>query len=307
MAELLNISPDDIQISSTEKSYKNYSRIPKRKRKKLWTIYKGNVFKLIEYIEPFVLLDLYPEKMEYKQKQIKGIVSRKDYFMEPKNSEVKKILVVGDWLVDEHWVTGIHRSPTSSRTGQAHYRVLQNTQSTIQSLCGAGQTASILYQAKCDSKDLCEVIGSGVWHQEDTNSLTAMLDPKTVEGWTHHRLIHSNIKKSIAATLIHLCELVGKAQSVNYGTTRIMRIYQHTGDKINLIQRIDWEMPIPNGKDRWITEEDKLARDKLKDLICSTKTHELDAVVIKDMCKGVVSSTLINWLAETRGTVNVFV
>jgi|WetSurMetagenome_2_1015567.scaffolds.fasta_scaffold30767_3 hypothetical protein len=41
-------------------------------------------------------------------------------------NRVKRILVVGDWIVDEHWVTGIHRSPTSSRTGQTHRRALHS-------------------------------------------------------------------------------------------------------------------------------------------------------------------------------------
>ena len=55
---------------------------------------------------------------------------------------------------------------------------------------------------------------------------------------------------------MNLGDLVEKPQPVNYGTTRIMRIYQHTGAKINLIQRIDWEIQIPNGKDKWVTKED---------------------------------------------------
>jgi len=213
-------------------------------------------------------------------------------------NNIKKILIVGDWLVDEHWVTGIHRSPTSSRTGQAHHRVLQNTQSTIQALCGAGQTASILHQTKHGSDAFCKIIGLGVWHKDDTERLASMLDPKSVKGYTHHRITHSkdNTNNS-AATLVNLGDLVEKPQPVNYGTTRIMRIYQHTGAKINLIQRIDWEIQIPNGKDKWVTKEDNLKISKLKDELQNAHVHDIDAIVIKDMCKGVVSSQLIEWLA----------
>jgi hypothetical protein len=64
------------------------------------------------------------------------------------DQKAKKILVVGDWFVDEHWVMGVHRSATSSRTGHAHYRALHNMSSTVQSFCGAGLTASLLYQVK---------------------------------------------------------------------------------------------------------------------------------------------------------------
>ena len=219
-------------------------------------------------------------------------------FLSMSKNNIKKILIVGDWLVDEHWVTGIHRSPTSSRTGQAHHRVLQNTQSTIQALCGAGQTASILHQTKHGSDAFCKIIGLGVWHKDDTERLASMLDPKSVKGYTHHRITHSkdNTNNS-AATLVNLGDLVEKPQPVNYGTTRIMRIYQHTGAKINLIQRIDWEIQIPNGKDKWVTKEDNLKISKLKDELQNAHVHDIDAIVIKDMCKGVVSSQLIEWLA----------
>lgn len=217
-------------------------------------------------------------------------------------NDIKKILIVGDWLVDEHWVTGIHRSPTSSRTGQTHYRVLQLPDSTIMSLCGAGQTASILHQTKYGDKDFCKIIGLGVWHKDDTETLASMLDPKSVKGYTHHRITHSKVDtNNNAAILINLGDLVEKTSSVNYGTTRIMRIYQHTGAKINLLQRIDWEIQIPDGKDKWITEADKLNNDKLKQKLKEVHIRnidEIDAIVIKDMCKGMVSYEFIDWLAN---------
>ncbi len=42
----------------------------------------------------------------------------------PSNPSKRIVLVVGDWFVDEHWVCGVHRSATGSRTGQAHFRAL---------------------------------------------------------------------------------------------------------------------------------------------------------------------------------------
>src|ERR1700737_2028857 len=107
---------------------------------------------------------------------------------EPVPFEPKKILIVGDWVVDEHWVIGVHRSPTSSRTGQSHYRALHHSGSTVESLCGAGRTASILDQVRFQGKDFSKIIGVGLWHQDDTDVLTAMLDPQCSTRKTPHQL-----------------------------------------------------------------------------------------------------------------------
>ncbi len=100
----------------------------------------------------------------------------------------RRILIVGDWLVDEHWVTGIHRTPTSSRAGQTHSRALHSLNSTVAALCGAGQTASILYQAKFAGTPFCEIIGLGLWHEKDTEALAAMLDSCSSRKQTPHRI-----------------------------------------------------------------------------------------------------------------------
>ena len=55
-----------------------------------------------------------------------------------------KVLVLGDWVIDEHWIIGEHRAPTAARKGGAHYRALHRLNSTIRVTHCAGLTASIL-------------------------------------------------------------------------------------------------------------------------------------------------------------------
>src|SRR5205823_9511563 len=90
------------------------------------------------------------------------------------------MLVVGDWLVDEHWVVGKHRARSSSRTGHNHSRALHQDQCSVYSLCGAGQVATILHQAKSGARRAFETYGIGMWYHTDqeTSALTAMLDPE---------------------------------------------------------------------------------------------------------------------------------
>src|SRR5947207_8697463 len=64
--------------------------------------------------------------------------------MEPALVPQIRILVVGDCVVDEHWITGQHRTTTGSRTSDDYSRVLNSTVSNMTSLCGAGLVASIL-------------------------------------------------------------------------------------------------------------------------------------------------------------------
>src|SRR5256885_402470 len=78
------------------------------------------------------------------------------------------ILVVGDWVVDEHWVAGDHRSASSSRTGITHTRALHDPTCSVRSLCGAGQVATILHQARFTPKTIRRIYGVGLWHPDDS-------------------------------------------------------------------------------------------------------------------------------------------
>lgn len=228
------------------------------------------------------------------------------------SSEIKKILVVGDWVVDEHWVTGIHRSPTASRTGKAYYRSLHDEESTVQALCAAGQTASILNKAKRRQTErtlnqFCEIMGIGMWHHDDTDTLASMLEISNLKGKTPHRVSSPNITKTSSANLFNLGELLPTDSERRYphGTTHVIRIYQNTGAKIELLQRIDWELPFPSNQRSWIKDENTLNDKELLKKFLNNK--QVNAIVIKDICKGVVSSALVRWLASKYQNIPWFI
>jgi len=135
------------------------------------------------------------------------------------SSVLKKILVVGDWLVDEHWVTGVHRSSSSSRTGHAHYRALHNLESTVQSFCGAGRSASLLYQVKKRGRRLFSIYGLGLWHERDTDHLKEMFDFKRLRGKTLFRLNHDKPVVPEDVELINLLPLLNEEERTKICTT----------------------------------------------------------------------------------------
>src|SRR5580693_1800006 len=127
-----------------------------------------------------------------------------------------KILIVGDWVIDEHWITSIHRSKTRSRTGKVHHRSIQRPEDCILTLAGAGKTTSILNQAFADLqtkeayyRELDEatkrrgdtevqrrpalhtsrfqLISAGIWHPKDERTLAHLLAPENAKGQTHFR------------------------------------------------------------------------------------------------------------------------
>ena len=61
-------------------------------------------------------------------------------------SESFRVLVVGDWIVDENWILVKHDSDTSAHVGRIHYRSLvDRVDAQILNLCGAGLVARSFY------------------------------------------------------------------------------------------------------------------------------------------------------------------
>jgi hypothetical protein len=60
----------------------------------------------------------------------------------------QKILIVGDWFVDEYWFLARHHSTTSRHTGPLHYRIISKKEESVRDLCGAGVIARMLYQLR---------------------------------------------------------------------------------------------------------------------------------------------------------------
>lgn len=207
---------------------------------------------------------------------------------------VPTILVVGDWVVDEHWVTGVHRSPTSSRTGTSHIRALHRPASSVQSLCAAGRSASILTRALINGSRFCDLIGLGLWADGDTDELAARLDPAQLQGRTPHQITHPKGKSQPRVALFNMGEslssLCDPGSRPPYGTNRVIRIYQQTGARIDLINRIDWELPYDFDAEVWDGDPVKAIPSGLHDI---AKSASVDAILVKDICKGVVCPGLI--------------
>ncbi|MCP4201223.1 MAG: ATP-binding protein [bacterium] len=196
----------------------------------------------------------------------------------------RKVLVVGDWFVDDHWVAGEHRSSTSSRIGKRHLRSLQSKESATESLCGAGRTASVLVSAEF------RVSGVGICAEADEAVLLALLDsdqlanrnPHTLQRWADARK-----PKGIEFTNL------GSKKS---GTSRAIRIYEREGANVVLTARFDWETQVPKQLD-------------LQPLIrlIRKEGQDIEAVVIKDLGKGLVRTKLVRVLAGDLSSVPWFV
>lgn len=204
------------------------------------------------------------------------------------------VLVVGDWLVDEHWVVGKHRSATSSRTGSDHSRALHAETCSVRSLCGAGQVATILHQAHWQGATLFDVIGVGIWHPEDSKALAAMLDPEFNVGRTPHRLSGDLHSREIGdVPFVELYNLAGTPNQrvVDAGTTRVIRIYQNTPRGMALRQRLDWELPLSDAALRNMYSGIQTTLAGLW-----KKREEVRHILVKDLRKGAVDKKLVEAL-----------
>ncbi|MGD2110601.1 MAG: AAA family ATPase, partial [Phycisphaerae bacterium] len=108
-------------------------------------------------------------------------------------------LVIGDWVVDEHWRTGIHRSETASRTGDHHLRSLHGVYSSVISLGGAGHLAALLHETRIDEDSPFNVIGVGLWNLFDTETLRRLFHTNWLAQVTPYRLsaFHENGRRDV--------------------------------------------------------------------------------------------------------------
>ncbi len=210
------------------------------------------------------------------------------------------ILVVGDWIVEEHWIVGEHRWPSSARTALRHTRALQDKDGSVRSLCGAGQVATILHQA-CDAtgRRIANVLGLGLWHPEDTTALANMLDPIQNQGKTPHSICHKENAK-LGKDILY--NLAGSKLSEGIGTTRVFKIYVQIGDSVDLVHRVDWELH----------EQGQNSADKLGGLAALEASAVngkplISNIVVNDLCKGAVTAELIDGLSARFPDANWFI
>ncbi|NOT00500.1 MAG: ATP-binding protein [Phycisphaerales bacterium] len=244
-----------------------------------------------------------------------------------KKAEKKRVLVVGDWCVDEHWILGEHRLPSAVRTGKRHYRALHQLNSTVRVISGAGLTCSMLQQAKDQRGErLFDVFSAGIWHERDTGYLRQLLEPHQGKGDTHFNLVHYTEPSpgpganTEDGTLFNLAGIVEPLQieslkssaptstpyEYRFGTTRIIRLYANSGEDTEQISRVDWEVAPPGkepGKLAWFPpgpletsgQIDRECLGRFRDFLKSANPHVL---VVEDLGKGVVCDAFVKWLVD---------
>jgi ATPase family associated with various cellular activities (AAA) len=225
------------------------------------------------------------------------------------------VLIVGDWFVDEHWVFGLHRSPSSSRTGSAHYRALNPVWNEVRAFCGAGRSAFFLHHVrKGKDRFFPSILGLGFWHRKDTEALKALFAPDnqthspyrladrvtgpSPEGIDLINLNNSFLEKkgpSLKKNPLQNRSPSAHKKEVDF-TDRIIRIYRQGNDGRYWYERFDWEprrRPV-----HWKPEQLEHLTAKIKKAL-GKKTVSI--VIIKDLLKDVVNPQIVGWLANDLG------
>ena len=244
----------------------------------------------------------------------------------------KRILLVGDWVIDDNWVVGSHKSDLSTGVGEQYYRSLHQPGNVVRKFCGAGRVGSLIRHGAI-SDTFVDVTGLGLWHPDDQNLLKAMFVPSNMYGNSPYSLSSGNNDKQLAdsvdrVTLVNLDPLLkaaGVSRAVTnplsdeeiarhiavapqqyiaaHGTTRVFRVCQQSGSRLEQLNRIDWECSAPKQPNRppeWISDavasDVKLTHEWFKLLPGDVGDTPFDAVVLKDLGKGVISSGLLTAL-----------
>ena len=207
---------------------------------------------------------------------------------------MKNILVVGDWVVDEHWIVGRHRSTTASRRGDEHYHALHDLDSGVEALCGAGLVASLLSAAELDRNRAFTVHGIGAWHPADERELATMLLHSGLDKRNPYRVNRERSSQKAVVRLHNVCDEADKP-----GTTRVIRVYLEP--EMKHLYRLDWEQTPPadpaSHRLNWIQNASQATKWwKRRQALNGFRP---DAIVVKDLVKGVISDALIERLVKS--------
>jgi len=145
-------------------------------------------------------------------------------------------------------------------------------------LCGAGHIARTIHQFATDEKIDLKLHGLGSWHSDDEALIGHLLQTSTCSV----NKISFTINPKLADNLPNI-PLINLGLST--GTVRVVRLFHDQNSGIEQICRIDWESLSPRSAD---ISKDLTAR--------FPSTDQVQYVVVHDMEKGSVSSSLIREL-----------
>lgn len=100
----------------------------------------------------------------------------------------RKVIVVGDWVLDENWTVAPHQSSTSTEPLEIHYRSVVPRDGGVYGFCGAGRVARVLdwmNRWKCDKGKAVrvdtgpqiDIVGLGLWAMGDQPYLQRLFVP----------------------------------------------------------------------------------------------------------------------------------
>jgi hypothetical protein len=217
-----------------------------------------------------------------------------------------RILVVGDWFVDENWIVTTESVPTSAHVGRRQYRSrVEDPDAQILSLCGAGGVASLFHGLGAGSagRPGVELYGLGLWDPRDTPFLAALFDPQPVVGQTPLTLagmgwqcaapaptsgVASHQSRDCMVCNRKPCARMATLAPEGAGTWRVVRVYQRVGHEAPLLlNRYDWEIRKPpppgdNQRKKW--------EKRLQDW------PAMDVIIAVDHDKGALSVELVKIL-----------
>lgn len=200
----------------------------------------------------------------------------------------RTILIFGDWVVDEYWFLVRHHSEISSHTGFVHYRIASRPEEIVSDLCGAGHVARTLYTLRREVRSRYKICGLGSWADSDTSLLRHLIHSHAKDNDCQAASANFRLKENVcrrAPARLRLSPLFD-----NDPTTRVVRLYHQEDGGLQQINRIDWEID-PHQKQ---TKEREVNWHGLG----LPEAEEVDAVVVHDLRKGVVTPRRIQQLKD---------
>jgi len=231
-----------------------------------------------------------------------------------------KIIIIGDWFIDENWIVSNQELYHASQPGDVHYRLLHNkANQRIISLGGAAVLVEVLRHYF--SQDKCDIIGYGLWNPEDNGIFKCALCPYRYKSWsknekvrkklfTHYTLRSideiveegkcpftikrdcrfniENLKiKNLAPSVEETIANESLQHPKEISTNRVIRCYEgFGGGKPHQLYRFDWVLPIVKKLNYKVLEE--LNNDNVK----------VGAIIIQDHNVGFINNECIEILVE---------
>lgn len=232
----------------------------------------------------------------------------------------RTVLVVGDWIVDENWTVAPERSITSTEPLGIHFRSIVGRQGSVHKLSGAGRVSHTLHheisKLNQPSTEQIRMVGLGLWAENDTKYLEGLVastanryvNPYELSRAPYTAPDNSTDESNIA--LVNLAPYLKSQEKNEFGTAHAYQVFQRqpNGD-LHLALRLDWEYPTARfssaeGNHSWQLEPDtshELRQELMK------HGPKLEAIVVKCLGKGVLSTDLVKLLTEVFPEVPWFV